>query len=64
MKGLASTSPTFAKVNISGRSARKHYGLDVNYEFLDFEHDVTRKYWDAYTASYKIHQMEWFIAKA
>lgn len=30
MKGLASTSPAFATVGISGRSARKHYGIALN----------------------------------
>jgi len=64
MKGLASTSPTFAKVNISGRSARKHYGLDVSHEFLDLDHDATRTYWDAYAGFYRICQMQWFITKA
>ena len=30
MKGLASTSPSFATVAISGRCARKHYGIIAN----------------------------------
>lgn len=29
MKGLASTNSSFARVTVSGRSARKHYGLSV-----------------------------------
>lgn len=39
MKGLATTSPTFASVKISGRCARKHYGLVVSKEFVPGIHD-------------------------
>ena len=63
MKGLASTSPAFAKVGISGRSARKHCGLNVNKVFLDFEHDPSRKHWDAFDGFYRIQGMDWLIKK-
>lgn len=43
MKGLASTSPSFATVKISGRSARKHYGLESEKSFEAQLHDVSRK---------------------
>ena len=39
MKGLASTSPAFAKVGISARSARKHYGLNVRKRYIEGQHD-------------------------
>ena len=41
MKGLASTSPDFATVKISGRSARKHYGLSSSKPFVHGLHDVS-----------------------
>lgn len=43
MKGLATTSPTFASVKISGRCARKHYGLRVQEEFIKGVHDEDRR---------------------
>lgn len=63
MKGLASTSPAFATVGISGRAARKHYGLNVGKEYLSLEHDDTKKVWDAYSGFYRIYMMKWFIEK-
>ena len=39
MKGLASTSASFAKVGISARSARKHYGLHIGKEYIEGQHD-------------------------
>ena len=43
MKGLASTSPASAKVNIAGRSAREHYGLNVNTRFIAGTHERGRR---------------------
>ena len=56
-------SPAFATVGISGRVARKHYGLNVGKEFLDLEHDPTKKVWNAYLGGYRIYVMDWFIEK-
>ena len=39
MKGLASTSPSFAKVGISARSARKHYGVRCCRRYIEGQHD-------------------------
>lgn len=63
MKGLASTSPAFATVGISGRAARKHYGINVSREYLDLEHDHTKRIWDACSGFYRIFMMDWFIEK-
>ena len=41
MKGLATTSSTFATVKISGRSARKHYGLQSHKKFNAQVHDMS-----------------------
>lgn len=38
MKGLASTNRSFARVNVSGRSARKHYGVDSHKSFNPAQH--------------------------
>ena len=63
MKGLASASPASATVKVSARSARKHYGFEIEKEFVDIEHDDARKYWDAHAGFYRILEMEWFIQK-
>ena len=39
MKGLASTSEAFAKVGISARSARKHYGIQCRIPYIKGQHD-------------------------
>lgn len=43
MKGLASTSPAFARVGICARSARKHYGVCSTKEFEETKHEVNRR---------------------
>ena len=43
MKGLASTSPSFARVRVSGRSARKYYGISNHTKFVSGEHDCTER---------------------
>ena len=63
MKGLASTSPAFATVGISGRSARKHYGINSGTQYLDSEHGSARKLWDACSGFYRTYRMDWFIKK-
>ena len=63
MTGLASTSPAFATVKISGRSARKHYGINCGIPYLSQEHGNARKVWDACSGLYRTYKMEWFIEK-
>ncbi len=63
MKGLASTSPDFATVKISGRSARKHYGINSGIQYHAREHRDARKIWDACSGFYRIYTMEWFVEK-
>ena len=43
MRGLAMTSPAFASVKISGRCARRHYGVDIQKEFSKGFHDEHRR---------------------
>jgi hypothetical protein len=43
MKGLASTSPAFARVGICARSARKHYGICIMKKFEEAKHEVNRR---------------------
>ena len=43
MRGLAMTSPTFASVKVSGRCARKSYGLASLKEFSEGVHDENRR---------------------
>ena len=44
MKGLASTSPGFATVKISGRAARKYYGILSRKQYDPTKHDESRRY--------------------
>ena len=39
MKGLASVSPFFARVGVSARSARKHYGITSGHPYIEGQHD-------------------------
>ena len=43
MKGLASTSPSFAKVGISARYARKHYGVNSSTPYIEGQHDKSHR---------------------
>lgn len=63
MKGLASTSPAFATVKISERSARKHYGINTGVKYLEREHGEARKIWDACSGCFRTYTLEWFIKK-
>lgn len=61
MKGLANTSPAFAFVNISGRSARKHYGISSRKRFDVTKHELSKRYtrttifaWALYTVETNI----------
>ena len=47
MRGLATTSPTFASVKNSGRCARKHYGISIQKEYIKGVHDEHRR-WVSY----------------
>lgn len=54
MKGLASTSLNFATVRVSGRSARKHYGIHSQKPFDITKHEASRKYvWSSFGVSNK-----------
>ena len=46
MKGLASTNSSFARVNVSRRCARKHYGIAVSkwYDPEKYSHLVEHRY--------------------
>ena len=63
MKGLASTSPAFARVKISERSARKHYGINCGTQYTSHVHGTARKTWDACSGFFRTYMMEWFIEK-
>lgn len=63
IRGLASTSPAYATVKISGRSARKHYGINCGRQYLSVEHGDSRKIWDACSGFFRTYMMQWFIEK-
>ena len=43
MKVLAHHSPSSARIDISERRARKHYGIYVKVDFHKVEHDMSRR---------------------
>ena len=63
MKGLASTSPAFATVGISERSARKHYGINSGIQYISLQHGSARKIWDGCSGFFRTYMMDWFIEK-
>ncbi|MCJ1373868.1 hypothetical protein MMC20_005098 [Loxospora ochrophaea] len=63
MKGLASISPTFAKVEVTSRSARKHYGTVLMSRYDGSKHKRSRRYWDRFDGYHLVNTMEWFINK-
>ena len=54
MRGLAMTSPTFASVKISGRCARKHYGLIVQKVFTKHVHDEHHRLVSLFSRNYSL----------
>ncbi|KAL8898343.1 MAG: hypothetical protein Q9192_002125 [Flavoplaca navasiana] len=63
MKGIASTNQNYTAVRISGRSARKSYGINVEHQFDEQVHDSSRRYWSNFKGYYCIMHMDWFIRK-
>jgi len=63
MKGLASTSLSFATVKVSGRAARKHYGIEVLKPYQHGVHDLQRHFWSAYVGKNMVALMDWFVKK-
>ncbi|MCJ1452970.1 hypothetical protein MMC28_003315 [Mycoblastus sanguinarius] len=63
IKGLASSSPSWATVSISARSARKHYGILARSKFVSHKHDIHRREWNCFSGCYKICTMDWFVKK-
>ena len=43
MKALAGTLPRIARVKVTGRSARKHYGMQCEVDFVPRQHDLKRR---------------------
>lgn len=44
MMGLSRRSPTLTSVNVTSRSARKHYGIELNVRYKERQHNAARKY--------------------
>ncbi|KAI4158523.1 MAG: hypothetical protein LQ342_007364 [Letrouitia transgressa] len=63
MKGLSQLEPTTARVKVTHRSARKHYGTERMTKYDPVKHAKRTNYWDDYDAEYKINDMDWFIRK-
>lgn len=63
MKGLAQLAPTTARVKVTSRTARKHYGTEIIDKFNPAKHDRSRAFWDDYHGELKILDMSWFIHK-
>ncbi|TVY82722.1 Heat shock 70 kDa protein 12A [Lachnellula suecica] len=63
MMGLARANSRLASVSMESRTARKHYGLKLNFEFDLAIHDNNKKYWCDRHRCYRVPAMEWFIEK-
>ena len=63
MKGLASATPLYQSIKVSGRSARKHYGISSRKQYNETYHDQARRFWSPYHSHHRIGTMDWFIKK-
>ncbi|KAL8840764.1 MAG: hypothetical protein Q9170_001202 [Blastenia crenularia] len=63
MKGLISTNSNFTAVNISGRFARKSYGIEISRRFEEGKDDMGRRVYCPFEGDYYIVKMDWFIKK-
>lgn len=43
MQGVASANPNYEATMITGRSARKHYGVEITKYYDPRKHDVKRR---------------------
>lgn len=58
MKGLASTNEMFSRVNVSGRCARKHYGMQSNKKFDPVIHaQIADKRYDPLSSGVSLHAL-------
>ncbi|KAL8786640.1 MAG: hypothetical protein Q9213_002669 [Squamulea squamosa] len=63
IKAFASTNPNSTSVMISGRSARKHYGVASSKKFNPSVHGLNKGYWSNFHGCYRVETMDWFIQK-
>ncbi|MCJ1471604.1 hypothetical protein MMC13_000244 [Lambiella insularis] len=63
IKGLACTSQSYATVQITGRAARKNYGIETSKAFDAAIHDRTRRSWDPFSGMFRSRTIDWFIEK-
>ncbi|KAL9099462.1 MAG: hypothetical protein Q9163_005040 [Psora crenata] len=63
MKGLSTTSISFPTTVISGRRARKHYGIYAGTTYESVIHDHRKRYWDAFDGNFRIRTFSWFVKK-
>lgn len=63
MKGLSQLEPTTARVKVTSRSARKHYGTEIMSRYDSSKHAKSSCFWDDYDGELKVYDMSWFITK-
>lgn len=63
MKGLSQLEPTTARVKVTSRSARKHYGTEIMSRYDSSKHAKSTSFWDDYDGELKVYDMSWFITK-
>lgn len=63
MKGLAQLEPTTARVKVTSRTARKHYGTEIMNKYDKVKHEKSMAFWDEYDGELKVYDMSWFITK-
>lgn len=63
MKGLSQLEPTTARVKVTSRTARKHYGTEIMNKYDKIKHTKSTAFWDEYDGELKVYDMSWFITK-
>lgn len=63
MKGLSQLAPTTARVKVTSRTARKHYGTEIMNKYDKVKHTKATSFWDEYDGELKVYDMSWFITK-
>jgi hypothetical protein len=60
---MAKATPDLYRIKIGSRVARNFYGMTVETNFEEDEHDSWRKYWSNLLGYHRISVVQWLVAK-
>ncbi|KAF2199489.1 actin-like ATPase domain-containing protein [Delitschia confertaspora ATCC 74209] len=63
MIGLARANANLARVYVSSRTARKHYGTELTVSYDSATDDSNKKFWYKKWNEYAVNRMFWFVTK-